>query len=616
MKRWLTILLALMLLLGGCKENDGNDTTAQSTTVPPTEPGLYYDEHPLQVQTSGALRVYPLDFSGSVTTAFMGEDLLVFSQDEDSTTVTRLSGGTCAVKQKLELEKVLSLQDGSVRLTDQKFAFYDETANELVVYDSTLTQTERMKLPEGIQGKPVITQDLTAIFYTAGEELRQYDLSSGISRLIRQQQGGTQRIVDVLCGGTVLYCYTEEPNVAPCYEFISAQTGQTLAADKHMEYALTSGQKQYALQRVESLVTEVVFGETGAPVKDLVIDRPDHLLPVVSMGAVAAVQTETDLVLSYYDVDSGKRESEITLQGVTAPYAVAADPDGTAVWFLCRDESEAELLCKWNITAADPGDETVYTVPHATLETPDAQSAAACRARADALQEAYGVKIFFGADFAQPGDHTLVYEYQARPIEKGLTLLEAALKAYPEGFLQGIAAVSDSGAIHIGLVRDIVGAQASVKGLQYWADGNAHIALVIDNELPQVLPYEVCYLTDAFVNSKHGMYDTWNDLNPQSFAYYNNYTDYVNHQDTTLVEGETKAFIDLYSLCYAREDRASIFAHGMRPENQAQFASAAMQAKLNYLCRAIRQALSWQEDARILPWEQYLAQPIAPQPVQ
>lgn len=616
MKRWLTIFLALMLLLGGCKENDGNDTTALSTTVPPTEPGLYHAEHPLQAQTNGAVRVYPLDFSGSAAAAFMGKDLLVFSQDEETTTITRLSGGTCAVKQKLKLERLLSLQDGSVRLTDQKFAYYDDATNEMVVYDSTLTQMERLALPEGIQGKPVLTQDLTAIYYTTGEELRQYDLSSGISRLIRQQQGWTQQIVDVLCNGTVLYCYTEEPNVAAYYEFISAQTGQTLATDKRMEYVLTTGQKQYTLRRTESLVAEVIFGEAGAPTKDLVIDRPNSILPVLSMGAVAVVQSETDLVLSYYDLASGKRASEITLQGVTAPYAAVADPTGSAVWFLCRDENEAELLCKWDITAADPGDETVYTVPHATLETPDAQSIAECRARADALQETYGVKIFFGTDFAQPGDHTLVYEYQARPIDKGLTLLEEALKAYPEGFLQSIAAVSDSGAIHIGLVRDIAGGQTAAKGLQYWADGSAHIALVIDDELPQALPYEVCHVTDAFVNSKYGMYDTWNDLNPQSFTYYNNYTDYVNHQDMSLVEGETKAFIDLYSLSYAKEDRASIFAHAMRPENQAQFASAAMQAKLNYLCRAIRQALSWQEDTRILPWEQYLTQPIAPQPAQ
>lgn len=616
MKRWLTILLALMLLLGGCKENAGNNTTALPTTAPPTEPGLYNADHPIGTQTDGVVRVYPLDFSGSVSAAFMGEDLLIFSNDEDSTTITRLSGGTCAVKQKLELDQLLSLNDGSVRLTDQKFVYYDDQTKELVVYDSTLTQSERLALPQDMQGKPVLTQDLTAVYYTTGEELRQYDLTGGISRLIRQQQGWKQRIDNVLCNGTVLYCYTEEPNVAGYYEFVSAQTGRTLAADKRMEYALTTSQRQYALQRSESLVTEVVFGEAGAPTKDLVIDRPDSLLPVMPMGAVAAVQTETELVLSYYDLDSGKRESEITLQGVTAPYAAVADPTGEAVWLLCRDESEAELLCKWDITAADPGDEAVYTVAHATLETPDAQSIAGCRARADALQEAYGVKIFFGTDFAQPGDHTLVYEYQARPIDKGLTLLEESLKAYPEGFLQSIAAVSDSGAIHIGLVRDIVGGPVDAKGLQYWADGNAHIALVIDAALPQALPYEVCHVTDAFVNAKHGMYDTWNQLNPAEFVYYNNDTDYANHQDMTLVEGDTKAFIDLYSLSYAREDRASIFAHAMRAENQGQFASAAMQAKLNYLCRAIRQALSWQEDTRILPWEQYLAQPIAPQPAQ
>ena len=189
MKRWLTILLALMLLLGGCKENAGNNTTALPTTAPPTEPGLYNADHPIGAQTDGMVRVYPLDFSGSVSAAFMGEDLLIFSNDEDSTTITRLSGGTCAVKQKLELDRLLSLNDGSVRLTDQKFVYYDDQTKELVVYDSTLKQSERLALPQDMQGKPVLTQDLTAVYYTTGEELRQYDLTGGISRLIRQQQG-------------------------------------------------------------------------------------------------------------------------------------------------------------------------------------------------------------------------------------------------------------------------------------------------------------------------------------------------------------------------------------------------------------------------------------------
>ncbi len=616
MKRWLMIPLVLMLLLGGCKENAGDNTTAPPTTVPVTEPGLYEAEHPLAQQTNGAVRVYPLELTGSGSAAFMGKDLLIFSQDETSTTITRLSGSTCAVKQTVQLEKLLSLDDSSVRLTDQKFAYYDADTNELVIYDSTLSQNERLALPQDMQGAPTLSHDLTAIYYVAGEELRQYDLSSDISRLIRQQQGWTQRIDDVICNGKVLYCYTEEPNAEGYYEFISAETGQTLAADKRMEYTLYSGQRHYALQRWENLVTEVVFGETGAPAKDMVVDRPDSLLPVLSMGAVTVKQTETDIVLSYYALATGKRASEITLQEVSAPYAVTADPSGEAVWFLCRDEKENELLCRWDITASDPGDETVYAAVHATLETPDAQAMAACRAQADAMQEAYGVKIFFGTDFAGPADHTLVYEYQARPIEKGLALLEEALKTYPEGFLQSIAAVSDSGYIHIGLVRGISNAEGALNGLQYWFDGNAHIALVIDSDLAKTLPYEVCHVTDAFVNSKYGMYDTWNDLNPLGFAYYNNYTDYLNHQDMTLVEGESKAFIDLYSLSYAREDRASIFAHAMLADNQGQFASAAMQAKLNYMCRAIRQALSWEEDSRVMPWEQYLAHPIAPQPVQ
>ncbi len=612
MKRRLTFLVALMLLLGGCKENVGDHTTA-ATTAPVTEPGLYEAEHPLELQTNGALRVYPLDFAGSVSAAFMGKDLLVFSHNEEATTITRLVGSTCAMKQRVQIKQQLSLDDSSVRLTDQKFAYYDAATNELVIYDSTLEKIERVALPEGIQGKPVISHDLTTVYFSTDTQLQQYTLRNGITRLIRQQDGWTLRADDVFCGGAVLHCYIQEPDAQEYYEFVSAETGQTLAKDTRMEYKLESGQKQYALQRWEPLVTEVGFGQTEAPTKNLVLDRPDNLFTALPMGAVAAIQEEGEIVLSYYDFATGKRASEITLQGVSMPTSVTADPAGDTLWLLCKDEHENELLCRWNITAAAPGDETVYVSNHASLEAPDAQAMAACRAKADAMQEAYGVKIFYGTDFVQPSDGVLAYEYQAKAIEKGLVLLEEALKAYPEGFLKSIAQVSDSGYIHVGLVRGISG---GAKAMQYWQDGNAHIAVLIDNGMAKEMSYEVCHVLDAFVNSKYGMYDTWNDLNPAGFSYYNNDTDYANHQDMTLLEGEKKAFIDLYSLSYAKEDRAAIFAHAMLADVQSQFATPVMQAKLNYMCRAIRQALAWQDDARVMPWEQYLAQPIAPQPVQ
>ncbi len=613
MKKWTILLLVLAILLCGCQENtDGNTDATQESTVA-TEPGLYLPGEPLEVQTNGAVRVFPLTDMNTAGVTCMGDTVLLTSPTEISTTITQISKNNGNVLAQLQVDQMLYFDSPALRVTDQKLAFWKEATNELVVYDSTLKQTDAVKLPEQMQGMPVISHNLDAVYYTTESELREFQVQKGISRLIRKQEGWEQQAMEVMQNGKILYCYTQLPGDEGYYEFINAETGETLGADAFSEYYLATAKNGYTLQRWAGPITEVVFSQAGGAPKDLVIDRSDNLFTIPNFGVLAIQETQEGLDIACYTFADGTHSGQLMVPGWSGPYSVAAD--GTYVWMLLMDNEANNVLLRWDYKATAPDDDAVYTTDHITAETPDVEAQAACRTQADSLEQKYGVKIAF-ADFAVPDDYTLLPEYQPKAIEKALTMLDAALAVYPDGFVKAISAISDSGAMHIVLVRGIRGALEGTvdlsDGLQYWVDGEAYLALVIGDSMNQTLTHELSHVLDSYVYSKNEMYETWDTLNPKGFQYYNNYTDYLGSEDLTLINGATKAFIDLYAMSYAKEDRARIFEYAMMDNAGENFAAPIMQAKLSYLCKTIRKTLGWQDNTTVLPWEQYLEKPLAP----
>ena len=87
MKRWLLLVLVLLLILSGCTVGGDPSHTDSSeeteTSAPP--PGIYDAENPIEAETAGAVSAYQLD-SGVCTIAFMGKKLLLFYNDGESAT--------------------------------------------------------------------------------------------------------------------------------------------------------------------------------------------------------------------------------------------------------------------------------------------------------------------------------------------------------------------------------------------------------------------------------------------------------------------------------------------------------------------------------------------------
>ena len=96
MKRWYPALILLCLLLAGCSGKGEETTFPTQTEAVPVEAappaGLHDPDDPVEVRYGDALRAYPLSAADVAGMKAMGSDLLVFSDTEVSTRITRLSG--------------------------------------------------------------------------------------------------------------------------------------------------------------------------------------------------------------------------------------------------------------------------------------------------------------------------------------------------------------------------------------------------------------------------------------------------------------------------------------------------------------------------------------------
>ena len=266
MKATLVLMLVLCLLLPGCAADvpEATETsTSEATTVPPvpeTQPSLYDPKAPVEQQTAGAVRAYPLDENCSGI-AFMGKQLLLFFNDGfGPTLLSRLDGDNERVEQTVELSG--SVPFGNVQVTDKKCAYYSTLENCVIVLDDSLRESFRVSLPEGMVGAPVIREDMTEAYYCTGTEIRAVNLETGLSRLLRQRDCLQLSVDAVLFQDTVLQCTVTEADGLSYTEFFSADTGESLGSDADL-LMMDSWASDYLLLRTEGAIQECVFVTVG-----------------------------------------------------------------------------------------------------------------------------------------------------------------------------------------------------------------------------------------------------------------------------------------------------------------------------------------------------------------
>ena len=592
MKRLLLFLL-VALMLSGCTRQPPAQPT--ESTPPPTEGvnELYAENSSMEQQTGGAVLTYELPDTYFGLSS-MGANLLVAGQNG----LLVLAGERGEVVASLD---TTDLSPDSVMDTAATgMAYYLPDERQVVVRNPMLQSSTQVQMPENMVGEPVISLIKNEIFYSVGNEIRAMNITTGISRLIRQRSTATQMLLSDYFDGSMLRCVYAEGENDSQSEYISSETGAVLRENANDCTLFTRGNKFIGYWQDGSLLMSV-FGTRGETAYRFLGENPQEdgsgQVALPAKNAVVNYKvTDSGLTLDFYDLQSGKRTAQVSLPGEKEPTKIYSS--GTYIWIL-----SGNMLYRWDVAKSPAQDETVYTGPLYTAQQPDTEGLAQCQAMADAMSAQYGVKLLIWQNAVQKtGGYTVTAEHQTQVITAMLEQLQPVLAYFPEKFLQKTV---EKGWIRIALVRSI---EESADCVQFWEDGDSWILLPLQSKTSVLEKMSYAIVSHVRGNSRDLDEDRWIPLNPKEFVYTGNNSAL---EKPEYLEGENRAFTDRLAMSYPHEDQSRMLYYAMVADNEEMFRSSVMQAKLLRLCMGIREAYGLQKNTNTFVWEQYLQTSLA-----
>ena len=588
--------LLLSLLLWGCAAQN-----PPAQTTPATMPELATDATVssfISVQShseDGGLEQYSLSapVCGMLS---LGKHLLLFSGD--GTALTLINPDTWEVLAVHEAGLVLTPENFTVQILQNGISYFDGPNLETVVLDDSLREIRRIAAPENLRGAPLLSSDCRSLYYCTPDAIRALDLDTGISRILKEASYPVQGLSGLLFGSAVVQVSITDTDGSWRTLFLSAETGQLLQEREGNILPETTAHRFF----IRSEDGGLLFGETGDVPMTLNPRLPESdcfFLPE-TFCAVTAGLAENSTVLELYDLKTGGRLAQLTLDSLLSPKNVWQSADG-AIWFLTAENPH--LLYRWDAAASPVSDFRQYSSPCHTRENPDYDGLAACTLYAREIGEKYGVEILIYKDAvaAEPWDYRLDYEFQVPVLRRELESLDAHLGRFPEGLLKTLGRTFTSLRICIvGEISPASGGPEIVSGIQFLDGYDACIVLSARENTEKALYHELCHLMETVVLTRSTAYDRWESLNPEGFQY----GDFP--EDNPYLQEGRAYFMDAYAMTQPKEDRARLFEYAMTAGHEALFRSPNLQAKLKKLCTGLREGFSLEDDPGMLPWEQYL----------
>lgn len=604
--------LLLCLLLCGCTLKAQEPATEIPTvttaaTIPETEPvSMYQPGHPLEEANRGALRVNPLTMRKVQGMRTMGEDLILFS-GYGSTTLTRLTGRDLTVAGEMTLNFELDPESPSVQISKDTLCYYDPQKQEIVLLDKDWNNTHRYILTEQILGDPIASSDRNTIYYCTHDAIRVWDLHSGIHRTVKELAYDDQQLTGLHLNDTVLQCRIQDGDTIRTL-FLDAASGQLLQQYAGDVTLTTHGNHYYATLPAAGLDL-LVFGRSDSAPQILYpaeLVTASFFLPSKN-ACVTVSQHMGNVCLSYYELDTGRKQGELLLPALQTPKAILPGT-GSSLSILTYDPAaDCDTVYRWDVPAGT--DRKSHIEPFVSQT-----SLAKSTVLAAQLEEKYGIRIRVGEDAlsVQPWDYSFEAETLDPVLCQELEALDARLSQYPKEVLDQTAAHFDS--LTIALVRSITGTPesgslAAATGVQFLDGEDAYVTITVGKYAEQALYHELFHVMETHILAESTAFDQWEDLNPIGFQYHYG-TGFLPEWEPYL-SGESRAFVDAYSTTFPKEDRARILENAILPGNAQLFRTSVMQAKLAKLCHGIRQAYGLKKSPETFIWEQYLNFPLA-----
>ena len=607
MKHLIAVLLCLLLCGCGQEISPVLPETLPEETATDLTAGLYDPDHPIEETYPGLVRAYPLPLDEVQGILPLGKDILVLS-GQDNTTLTRFAGETLQKIASITLDFPLHPEDPSLQIHENGISFFDTNHQATLRLDAFFQEIYRIPGPMGLSGKPILSENEEILYYCTSWSVVSWDLESGIRRTIKEMAYEVQELTKLHLEDQILECtIRDQRRTSKLY--LSSDQGleqKRLPEDCH----LYTREDRYFAMITSGFQKLLIYGTSP--------DAPALLLPPENWnqqfylpedhGVITASDSGQYVTLDYYELNTGILRTSITLDTNQIPGSIVNSKDH-GVYILAQD-GDADILYRW-----DPLRQVPDASNAASFKTDyftDPQSMAACKDYARTIGETYGITIRIGQDAAsvQPWDYQFQPEVLAPVIGKELRLLEKRLANYPKTVLDQTK--SHFSGLTICLVRSITGTGdsaglMSATGIQFFNDTEAYVVITAGAYSEQALYHELYHVMETHILTESTALDQWEALNPANFAYNKNLQD-----SEIYLKGQTRAFVDHYSMTSPKEDRARVLEYAMLSGKQERFQSEYMQRKLTAVCTGIREAYKLKKHPQALPWEQYLINSLIP----
>lgn len=569
MKRWF-MLLTMILLLAGCGSEAAEPADTEEVRLPLTQ--------------------WELPGGSWNLVAAMGDGLLL----HDGSELVLLSADSREVTAGIALEHLSDARSGDIQVGGRGVSFYDRQTQTVCFLDENLQKISYIQLQGQVQGAVLLTADWSSLYYCTAEGVQMLDMNTGISRTLAYREENWLG-VDGVFMNTMLSCSIQQPDGTVGTLIISTQTGQTVWETGKVSQ-LSCWSELYFGKMSSEAGEEWVFGWGDGQPRNFWPAGDGRIIPLLANDKIVTVQGK---VLNCYDLRTGRCVAMVEYEGAS-DLTELVYLDGN-IYF-----TGGNALYRWDLELTAVNSFKSHTTYRYTPENPDVEGLRQQQMEARILDKMYGVNIILWDDTAavQPHGYEFVPEYIPENYPHGLRELENALDTFGRDFMAAAGEWTPGRQLNIILVREIISDGETVPGIQYILNGNVYIALALGDNMEQTFYHLMGHIIDIVVLSNSMALDDWSKLNPKDFSYDNDYTANLERDGSKYLQGDSRWFIDTYSMSFPVEDRATILEYAIMSRNKSYFASDAMQAKLDTLCRGIREAFVLTGGS--YPWEQYL----------
>ena len=507
------------------------------------------------------LRCYPLDAADCRFFTFRS-DLLVLRPTRDAAELLRCAGKGLTVSARAEVPAASEpVSDG------QTICCYDSAAGQALVFSPELALLGAYALPEAAAAAVLLGDKL---YYTTGNALMELDMTTGLHRLVRREEGLT--LTALLSGGEIALCAGQWES-----RYIRTEDGSVMDSSDKITQAASRGSRVYLNVKC-GFVDCLYLGQTMLP-----LPASWSLLTFLP-GKNAALVLREERELAIYDLTTGNCLAHRALTAGQRPEASWATEDGR-IFFTAGGS-----LYQWEPVWEAKRDSRIKISALYTQSSPDEKGLSQCRRRGETLKSRYGLELLLHTEAVRitPKGVLPEPEHLTAPLLDTLAAVDETLGQLPTELIN--AAFSGGDHFYLCPVRSIQVEGERKSSLQFWSGRDCYLFLVPSADTQRGVINLLSPLLDRQVLMRSDAYDRWDSLNQAGFVYGTGGFD-------------AAAFADECCLESPAADRAGLLYAALEPGNRERFLSAQLQNKLRALCAALRQIAP---TAQKRPWEQYL----------